>query len=154
MNVGEIDLEYLLLLVSILLICIILNLGFKLQIFKSSKEDVAVLGALFVIGSVLDSFAVIRGYWSYNVNMNFFCGNKNWCIATGGISIHDSYSLFDFNNLWNSKKTSVVQREDCPKMVKISLLSNKKLYRSNTSFTMTNYAKTDPTFRYPFYTNY
>jgi len=65
-------LEYLFLLVSILLICIIVNLRFKLQIFESSKQAVVVLASLFVIGSVLDSFAVLRGYWSYNEKKNFF----------------------------------------------------------------------------------
>ena len=66
--------EYLLLLVSILLICVIVNLRFKLQIFESSKQALVVLVSLFVIGSVLDSFAVLRGYWSYNENKNFFVG--------------------------------------------------------------------------------
>ncbi len=68
--------EYLLLLVSILLFCIIVNLLFKLQIFESSKQALVVLASLFVIGSVLDSFAVLRGYWSYNENGNFFVGIK------------------------------------------------------------------------------
>jgi lycopene cyclase domain-containing protein len=68
--------EYLLLLISILLSCILLNLGCKLQIFESPKQAVVVLVSLFVIGTVLDSFAVLRGYWSYNENMNFFIGIK------------------------------------------------------------------------------
>ncbi len=68
--------EYLLLLVSILLICIIVNLKFKLQIFESSKQAVVVFVSLFVVGTVLDSFAVLRGYWSYNVGGNFFVGLK------------------------------------------------------------------------------
>ena len=68
--------EYLLLLVSILLACIILNLVFKLQIFKSAKQAVVVLVSLFVIGTVLDSFAVLRGYWSYSENVNSFVGIK------------------------------------------------------------------------------
>jgi len=49
-------------------------LRFKLQIFESSKQALVVLVSLFVIGSVLDSFAVLRGYWSYNENKNFFVG--------------------------------------------------------------------------------
>jgi lycopene cyclase domain-containing protein len=68
--------EYLLLLVSILIVCIIINLRFKLKIFESLKQSVVVLASLFVIGSVLDSFAVLRGYWSYNENGNFFVGIK------------------------------------------------------------------------------
>ena len=68
--------EYLLLLISILLVCIILNLGCKLQVFQSSKQALVVLVSLFVIGTGLDSFAVLRGYWSYNENPNFFAGIK------------------------------------------------------------------------------
>ena len=68
--------EYLVLLVSILLVCIIVNLSFKLQIFESTKQALVVLACLFVIGSVLDSFAVLRGYWSYNESGNFFVGIK------------------------------------------------------------------------------
>ncbi len=68
--------EYLLLLVSILIVCIIINLIFKLQIFESIKQAVVVFSSLFVVGIVLDSFAVLRGYWSYNTNGNFFVGIK------------------------------------------------------------------------------
>lgn len=68
--------EYLLVLISILMACIILNLGFKLQIFESSKQAIVVLVSLFVIGTVLDNFAVLRGYWSYSENINFFVGIK------------------------------------------------------------------------------
>ena len=79
--------EYLLLLVSILLICIIVNLRFKLKIFESPKEAIAILASLFVIGSVLDSFAVLRGYWSYNENKNFFVG-----IRIGVLPLEDTCS--------------------------------------------------------------
>lgn len=68
--------EYLLLLVSILIVCIVINLRFKLHIFESTKQAVVVLVSLFVVGTVLDSFAVLRGYWSYNANGNFFVGIK------------------------------------------------------------------------------
>ena len=68
--------EYLLLLVSILIVCIIVNLRFKLQIFESTKQAVIILVSLFVIGVALDSFAVLRGYWSYNTSGNFFVGVK------------------------------------------------------------------------------
>lgn len=68
--------EYLLLLVSILLACIIVNLRYKLQIFESSKQAVLVFVSLFAIGTVLDSFAVLRGYWTYDENGKFFVGIK------------------------------------------------------------------------------
>jgi lycopene cyclase domain-containing protein len=68
--------EYLLLLVSILIVCIMVNLRYKLKIFESSKQAVLVLVSLFVIGTVLDSFAVLRGYWRFSGNGNFFVGIK------------------------------------------------------------------------------
>jgi len=65
-------LEYLILLISIFLACIALKLGFKLQLFESKKHAAVTLGSLFIIGSILDSFALIRGYWSYQ--QQFFVG--------------------------------------------------------------------------------
>ena len=52
--------------------CIALKLGFKLQLFESKKHAAVTLGSLFIIGSILDSFALIRGYWSYQ--QQFFVG--------------------------------------------------------------------------------
>ena len=52
--------------------CIALKLGFKLQLFESKKHAAVTLGSLFIIGSILDSFALIRGYWSYQ--LQFFVG--------------------------------------------------------------------------------
>jgi len=97
--------EYLILLLSILLACIIVNLRFKLQIFESTKQAVVVLVSLSVIGVVLDSFAVIRGYWSYNTSGNFFVGIKIGILPLEEYDVHDSHSLYDFNNFWANKKT-------------------------------------------------
>jgi len=58
-------LEYLATLISVFLICILVKLRYKLQLFKSAKEGLLVIGALFAIGSIWDSFAIFRGYWSY-----------------------------------------------------------------------------------------
>jgi lycopene cyclase domain-containing protein len=58
-------LEYLIMLISIFLVCTGVKLGYKIQLFKSAKECFWVMGSLFVIGSVLDSFAILRGYWNY-----------------------------------------------------------------------------------------
>lgn len=68
------DLEYLITLISVFLICIALKLGCKIHLFKSVKEGVLVFGSLFIIGSVWDSFAILRGYWSYGEE--FFVGIK------------------------------------------------------------------------------
>jgi lycopene cyclase domain-containing protein len=50
----------------------VVKLKFKLQLFKSAKEGLLVIGSLFVIGSVWDSFAILRGFWSYR--KEFFVG--------------------------------------------------------------------------------
>jgi len=68
--------EYLLLLISIFLVCIVINLRYKLQIFESSKQASVVFVTLFVIGVVSDSFAVLRGYWRFSESGNFFVGIK------------------------------------------------------------------------------
>jgi lycopene cyclase domain-containing protein len=47
---------------------------YKLKLFKSAREGALVFGSLFVIGSALDSFALFRGYWSYDEK--FFIGIK------------------------------------------------------------------------------
>jgi lycopene cyclase domain-containing protein len=57
--------EYLILLISVSLLCAAVKLRYSLQLFKSAKEGLLVMGSLFVIGSVWDSFAVLRGYWNY-----------------------------------------------------------------------------------------
>ena len=67
-------LEYLILLISVFLACIIVKLGYKLQLFKSKKHAALTLGSLFVIGSALDSYALLRGFWSYQ--SQFFVGIK------------------------------------------------------------------------------
>ena len=66
--------EYLILLISVFLICITVKLRYKLKLFKSAKEGALVFGSLFVIGSAWDSFALFRGYWTYDEK--FFVGIK------------------------------------------------------------------------------
>jgi len=66
--------EYLIVLIFIFLVCIAVKVRYGLRIFKSAKECVLVLGSLFVIGSGLDSFALLRGYWS--LEAKFFVGIK------------------------------------------------------------------------------
>ena len=68
--------EYLFLLVSILAVCLAINLKYRLRIFESSKQAGIGLFSLFAIGSVLDSFAVTRGYWTYNITERFYVGIK------------------------------------------------------------------------------
>ncbi len=64
--------EYLILLISIFLVCTAIKLRYDIRLFKSAKEGLLVMGSLFVIGSSLDSFAVLRGYWNYGDQ--FFVG--------------------------------------------------------------------------------
>jgi len=64
--------EYMILLLSLLVACIAAKFSFKLQLFKSKKHAALSLGSLFLIGSALDSFALTRGYWSFQ--QKFFVG--------------------------------------------------------------------------------
>lgn len=71
---GDDTVEYLILLISVFLICVIVKLKYNLKLFESAKDGALVLGSLFVIGSALDSLALLRGYWSYEED--FFVGIK------------------------------------------------------------------------------
>jgi lycopene cyclase domain-containing protein len=74
MHQEKTGMEYLLVMISVFLICTAVKLRYRLQMFNSAKECVLVLGSLFVIGSCLDSFALLRGYW--NFEEKFFVGIK------------------------------------------------------------------------------
>jgi len=65
-------LEYLIILISVFLICAVAKWRLKLQLFRSLKEALTVIGSLFIIGSVWDSFSIFRGYWVFN--KEFFVG--------------------------------------------------------------------------------
>jgi len=58
-------LEYMVFLIVVFLSCITVKLILGLRLFESKKHAVLTLGSLFVIGSALDSLALVRGYWSY-----------------------------------------------------------------------------------------
>ena len=58
--------EYLIVLVSVFLVCLAVTWRFKLRFFDSFKEGLIVFGSLFAIGFVWDTFSIYRGYWSYN----------------------------------------------------------------------------------------
>ncbi len=65
-------LEYLILLGSIFLACTAIKIDYRLKLFNSKKHAALTLGSLFLIGSAVDSLAIIRGYWSFGEN--FFIG--------------------------------------------------------------------------------
>jgi lycopene cyclase domain-containing protein len=65
-------LEYLLILVSVFFACLAVKWKLKLRLFRSTREAVMVMGSLFVIGSLWDSYTIFRGYWSFTDD--FFVG--------------------------------------------------------------------------------
>jgi len=50
----------------------ILKLRYRIHLFKSIKEGLLVIISLLVIGSLWDSYATLRGYWSFEEE--FFIG--------------------------------------------------------------------------------
>jgi len=65
-------LEYLAILIAVFLVSMILKLRYRIQLFKSVKEGLLVIISLFVFGSLWDSYALLRGYWSFKED--FFIG--------------------------------------------------------------------------------
>ena len=55
--------EYLVFLITILLISVILEKKYIKNLFRNSKERIKILGIIFIIGIILDSVAIWRGYW-------------------------------------------------------------------------------------------
>jgi lycopene cyclase domain-containing protein len=65
-------LEYLAILIIVFLVSMSLKLRYRIQLFKSVKEGLLVIISLFVIGALWDSYAILRGYWSFEEE--FFIG--------------------------------------------------------------------------------
>jgi len=65
-------LEYLAILIIVFLVSMSLKLRYRIQLFKSVKEGLLVIISLFVIGTLWDSYAILRGYWSFEEE--FFIG--------------------------------------------------------------------------------
>ena len=64
--------EYLAILIIVFLVSMSLKLRYRIQLFKSVKEGLLVIISLFVIGALWDSYAILRGYWSFEEE--FFIG--------------------------------------------------------------------------------
>ena len=64
--------EYLVILISVFLVSMVLKLKYKIQLFKSAKKGLLPTVLLLVIGGLWDSYAILRGYWSFEEE--FFIG--------------------------------------------------------------------------------
>ena len=64
--------EYLAILISVFLVSMSLKLKYKIQLFNSVKEGLLLTILLLVIGGLWDSYAIFRGYWSFEDE--FFIG--------------------------------------------------------------------------------
>ena len=64
--------EYLAILISVFLVSMILKLKYKIQLFKSVKKGLVLAVLLLIIGVLWDSYAILRGYWSFEEE--FFIG--------------------------------------------------------------------------------
>ena len=67
-------LEYLAILISVFSVFMILKLKYKIQLFRSVKEALLFAATCLVIGVVWDSYAILRGHWSFGEQ--FFIGIK------------------------------------------------------------------------------
>jgi len=65
-------LEYLVTLIFVFLVSISLKLKYKIQLFNSVKEGLLLAILLLVIGGLWDTYAILRGYWSFREQ--FFIG--------------------------------------------------------------------------------
>jgi len=65
-------LEYLATLIFVFLVSISLKLKYKIQLFNSVKEGLLLAILLLVIGGLWDTYAILRGYWSFREQ--FFIG--------------------------------------------------------------------------------
>ena len=64
--------EYLATLIFVFLVSISLKLKYKIQLFNSVKEGLLLAILLLVIGGLWDTYAILRGYWSFREQ--FFIG--------------------------------------------------------------------------------
>ena len=64
--------EYLAILIAVFLVSMSLKLKYKIQLFNSVKEGLLLAILLLVIGGLWDTYAILRGYWSFREQ--FFIG--------------------------------------------------------------------------------
>ena len=64
--------EYLATLFLVFLVSVILKLMYRIQLFESVKEGLLMIISLLVIGSLWDTYAILRGFWSFEEE--FFIG--------------------------------------------------------------------------------
>ncbi|MFQ6086946.1 MAG: lycopene cyclase domain-containing protein [Candidatus Bathyarchaeia archaeon] len=57
--------EYLGILLFVFLVFMFLKLRYDIQLFKSAKERMTFVIACLVIGIAWDSYAILRGHWSF-----------------------------------------------------------------------------------------
>jgi len=66
--------EYLILLIVIFLITLFLEFKFRVKLYSSRKERIIIPILFFVVGVILDSFAIWRGYWNFGELMGITIG--------------------------------------------------------------------------------
>jgi lycopene cyclase domain-containing protein len=58
--------EYGLILVGLLVVTVVLHRSLRLRLYKSTKQFVLFVGFSLIAGTILDTLAILRGYWSFN----------------------------------------------------------------------------------------
>ncbi len=60
--------EYLVILISILVIAIALNFKYRIHLYQSRKERFLIPIIFFIVGTLWDSYAVYRGHWYFQID--------------------------------------------------------------------------------------
>lgn len=58
--------EYLSILVILFVSAVLVEYRFHIHLYESRKDRVVVTAFFFVVGVVWDTFAIMRGHWSFN----------------------------------------------------------------------------------------
>jgi len=64
----------LLILLAVFFITLFLEFNFRIKLYSSRKERIIIPILFFVVGVILDSFAIWRGYWNFGELMGITIG--------------------------------------------------------------------------------
>jgi hypothetical protein len=139
------EMKYLILLISIFLVRIAVKFGYRLQLFKSKKHAALTRGSLFITGSTLDSYALIRGYWTFQQRNNAirFRNYVNNATAIPDITAYDAMDAILKDRKVKELFIDYVRQEFSegrnPRMLENELLPTLRAYMKRVSDVVASY---------------